>query len=1562
MKNILGKLSLLLFCLCLMGMSASALPYKGAKKTSKPTRKADGVESCRKAQGSAELSINNVRVRINQGGNMWTDGATAQYYVPKAGSSTALFCSALWIGGMDENDQLRVAAMRFGSDGQDFWPGPLTVDNNASTNRAVCDQWDKLFRITKAEVQEFVSHYATGDHRDYITTAIREWPGNGDESLGQSRFLAPFFDRDGDGIYNPDNGDYPYYDFNGDLCPTTIRDSLPVGVAYTPTPTYESTNSDIYQTGGVMKAYNGLLVDQVLKGDETLWWVFNDKGNAHTESNSQYAIGLEIRAQAFAFTMNNEINDMTFYSYEIVNRSAFKLKDTYFSQWVDPDLGYAFDDYVGCDVERGLGYCYNGDANDGPGQGAYSGNPPAVGIDFFQGPYMDAKYGKDIPKVDTAALKNMPGGEAILASYQAIIDAEIAAGNLKADINILLTADADKYKEAWFPENGNEDFACAINGVNFGNGIANDERFGMRRFIYYNNSSADNGEPTKAQHYYNYLRGIWKNNQYMYYGGNGFTTYDGHASGEGVRADFMFPGDSDIWGWGTPDDRAYGKTHSWSESTADNGSPNPPGDRRFMQSAGPFTLSPGAINYITVGIPFAQAATGGPLASVDLLRKIDDKCQALFDNCFNVLEGPDAPDIVVQELDREIILYLTNESGNNVNESFKVLDVSIPNDSVDGKLPDRYYTFEGYQIFQLKDATVSVSDIYDNSKAQLVAQCDIQNNISTLVNYTTDEAGNLESQVMVTGANQGIKHTFRVTEDLFSTSTDKRLVNNKKYYFVAVAYAQNVYKQYSPTDATKIDGQKEPYLASRKKGDGSSVESVVAIPHKLSAQQNGTTVRTTYGVSPEITRVEGYGNGGLVINLQKSSIAELMGATGVEPATEQVTIRDPYTKNDTTIVRPINILKEPEYQTNAGPLNVKVVDPLNVKPGSYYLRFVPAETTDTTVTPNAAVRDSNMSNANWVLTTTDGSPLYDDVYQIESDRPLSEDNEQIIFGLGISISLSNSDNIASETNTIAIKNYSKEFLSEVRANVLISGSLLSSAIVYSDANRSWLTGFADDDASEATNWIRSGTVYDENNNPDDPTYDYYCKIPDTVRGDDGVTIISIGSKFVALDPLNEYEKCVNGTWAPYRLASTSEQHPAFCRSHYVNPNNSLDVTNRDKANTAIYCNSLLFNDMNNLASVDIVFTSDKSKWTRCPVLEMGTDTTLTQGGAKKFQLRRERSWEKDGTYNPADSGMSWFPGYAINLETGERLNMMFGENSSLGQLNGRDMMWNPPAAGSFGGMHYVYVIGTGKHYCVNVNGATAPTQLEMFSFPAYDEGVTAKAYLRHLNDCVDISSNDGIYHLVQAEKLFSSIMWVGAPAASGVFAYGNANPDIVPYSQRSPELIPTDATVQIRVRKPYFANWSHSGINNSENPINDNFPLYRFGIASDMMAQTNVGYSNSSSVLDAITVVPNPYYASSLYEGDQVNNTVKITNLPPECYITIYSIDGTVIRKLRGPSKSITPGSGSAQTYVEWDLKNERGLQISGGIYLIHVKADGIGETLVKWFGALRPVDLNSFQ
>jgi hypothetical protein len=74
-----------------------------------------------------------------------------------------------------------------------------------------------------------------------------------------------------------------------------------------------------------------------------------------------------------------------------------------------------------------------------------------------------------------------------------------------------------------------------------------------------------------------------------------------------------------------------------------------------MQSAGPFTLEPGAVNDLTVGVVWARATNASdPFASVEKLRKVDDKAQALFDNCFVLIDGPDAPILEMIELDQRV--------------------------------------------------------------------------------------------------------------------------------------------------------------------------------------------------------------------------------------------------------------------------------------------------------------------------------------------------------------------------------------------------------------------------------------------------------------------------------------------------------------------------------------------------------------------------------------------------------------------------------------------------------------------------------------------------------------------------------------------------------------------------------------------------------------------------------------------------------------------------------------------------------------------------------------------
>lgn len=1389
------------------------------------------------------LDINNIRARINAGGDMWWDlpgGTGAKYFIPKNGSATSMFSGSLWVGGLDINNQLKLAALRYRQVGNDYWTGPLTIDGTAATDVATCAQYDKQWKITRAMIDEFLANTdpATGafiPSESYtIPKEILEWPAHGDVSKKQSYYLAPFYDVDGDGEYNPLAGDYPYYDIDNSLCKTR-------------TPTMDESIEGVI--------WGSILADQVIKGDQTIWWVFNDKGNFHSETNGA-AIGMEIRAQAFAFATNDEINNMTFYSYEIINRSTFELTNTFFSPWVDTDLGYAYDDFVGCDVHRGLGYCYNGKSVDGNGQPeAYGDQPPAIGVDFFQGPYMDP-----------------------------------------------LPFDRPKYRFITDPQTGDtigREQLCneSINGVNFGDGVPGNERFGMRRFVYHNNcSSGPTCDPRIAPEYYNFLRGIWKDGTKMLYGG---TAHISGAGTVGPETDFMFPGNSDPCNWstgGAPPNGGFGVNgFYWTEETGNNGSPNDPGDRRFMQSAGPFTLKPGAVNYITVGIPWARANTGGAWASVELLRTVDDKCQALFDNCFKVIDGPNAPDLSFQELDREIIVYISNSpSSNNYLENYVEYDPNIiqplPTDHT--KRSDSLYRFEGYQIFQLKDATVGVESLKDPSKARLVAQFDKKNGVGKLVNFYFDEAiGATVPVVEVVGGDNDIKHTFRLTQDAFA-SGDVRLVNHKQYYYMALAYAHNEYMPYTdnPNVIGGLFGQKYPYLAGRK-----NIKLYSATPHKTI---NGVVARANFGDSPEITRVAGHGNGGLIVDLKEETINEILSK---QPALPGNVFGGPN----------YPIAYQAKYKKNSGPLNVRVIDPLNVVGTDYEFWMDSLRTiklSHVTGEPDIQGDTASKQTSRWFLKDLTTGEVFN------SDTTILANDEQLFLSRGLSIQV----NQPFKPGPYRVgQNNSNRVMFRVLSE---NNGFLESTISYADSSRRWLDGVRDnDEPGSPLNWIRSGTYKSQGSSADDD----WNMSSDPDR---------------PWDPTENWEKILNGVWAPYGLVSFGNNFGQGGTQSSVGPAFSEDSKNQSR--------------FENITSVDIVLTPDKSKWSRVPVLEMQIDRALAEGGAHRFSLRRSPSVDKEGrpassmtlppSNNPADPhyigsyGMGWFPGYAISVETGERLNLMFGEDSYLSQYNGRDMLFNPmprdlgipleldpnvfTTVGRrpvFGGIHYVYIMRHDFFRFAQLNAN--------FYSPAYDAGHYSFTML-------DTLFQSRFPFLTN--YFFSQIMYVGLPMAV-----------------KGQDWLSNEVRIRIRTSKPYARHHSNIPLD-APSPgvlLNKGFPMYRFS-TRDMATELR-NTEKLQTDLDLVNVVPNPYYAYSAYERNALDNRIKITNLPEKCVITIYNMSGTKIRQFK---------KDEPKTSIDWDLKNFAGVPIASGVYLIHVKSDD-GERIIKWFGTLRPIDLNTF-
>ncbi|HIE15824.1 MAG TPA: hypothetical protein EYP69_02755 [Bacteroidales bacterium] len=245
----------------------------------------------------------------------------------------------------------------------------------------------------------------------------------------------------------------------------------------------------------------------------------------------------------------------------------------------------------------------------------------------------------------------------------------------------------------------------------------------------------------------------------------------------------------------------------------------------------------------------------------------------------------------------------------------------------------------------------------------------------------------------------------------------------------------------------------------------------------------------------------------------------------------------------------------------------------------------------------------------------------------------------------------------------------------------------------------------------------------------------------------------------------------------------------------------------------------------------------------------------------------------------------------------------------------------------FGGKHYIYILG---HTYYKDSGTDAKKQM-----PAYDYGKTAYNRLHN----ADVYNKDD-----SIQYVFTNVTWVSIPLMNNQFVQfvGNNSTTTDPYG-----FIATDVRIKLRMANPYKKDINTYA---KANPQNDNYPMYSFSTKG--FEPTTNDLLTAQDALDLINIVPNPYYGYSEYEKSQVENLVKITNLPQKCTISIFTINGTLIRRFK---------KDNALTYQDWDIKNEYGIRVASGLYIIHIDAPGIGEKILKWFGSMRPTDLSNF-
>ena len=285
--------------------------------------------SCAHAQNFKSVDTNVVKMGINADGGHFWDYAGSLHEVPRGTGLKTLFAGEWWIGGLDDKGSLHISAETYRQIQDPYRAGPA---NDLDTTMPATD---KVWKVSRSQIIDHQMHFPDPNYS--IPIDILTWPGNGDVSIGESAQLAPYFDVNGNGIYEPTQGDFP-----------------------------------------------------CIRGDMAVYAIYSD------DFHSIFPANVEVHTMLYAFNGYPgvpELDSVVFNHTRFIYKGQMQLTDVYAGQFIDFDLGDYTDDYVGCDVGRNLFYAYNGDEFDG--QGGYGLNPPAQGVRILKGPLAAINDGID---------------------------------------------------------------------------------------------------------------------------------------------------------------------------------------------------------------------------------------------------------------------------------------------------------------------------------------------------------------------------------------------------------------------------------------------------------------------------------------------------------------------------------------------------------------------------------------------------------------------------------------------------------------------------------------------------------------------------------------------------------------------------------------------------------------------------------------------------------------------------------------------------------------------------------------------------------------------------------------------------------------------------------------------------------------------------------------------------------------------------------------------------------------------------------------------------------------
>ena len=296
---------------------------------------------------------------VRSNGSFFWDGQNGQFEVPfdeEVPGISPIRAAGFWMGGIDPAGNLKGAIQTYNENGRsDYQPGLLSDFSTSPPGQPL--DFNEIWRVTRADIEAHIEDFQDNGVIDMPRPAIYGWPGRDNPYFtdyydldlpSAPNGLAPYWDFNGDGRYNPDDGDYPVLEVRG-----CVWSQIP---------------------------------------DEMLWFAFHDV-RPHTQSGMD-PMQMEIQCTVFAYECSEleTLNNSLFVRAKFISRAIESIDSTYIGFFQDVELGCPDDDHIASspDLQSVMVYNYENEDENCNGFTGYGVDPPVVTTTFISGPLDDS--------------------------------------------------------------------------------------------------------------------------------------------------------------------------------------------------------------------------------------------------------------------------------------------------------------------------------------------------------------------------------------------------------------------------------------------------------------------------------------------------------------------------------------------------------------------------------------------------------------------------------------------------------------------------------------------------------------------------------------------------------------------------------------------------------------------------------------------------------------------------------------------------------------------------------------------------------------------------------------------------------------------------------------------------------------------------------------------------------------------------------------------------------------------------------------------------------------------